>query len=354
MGIELINRTAKRYHEETFLQDTANQFFNIFNIQDDDEAAAFALDSLIQNPYAATYRAANGQAHDRKYDPGTGMILTPPSIGEKTAITQELRDKVIAGVEAVGGFNKHSMKLVENIVKQHKAAINMQKNYQAMQVFVQGKFIAPGPGGVDIGFELDYERSADQTLTADFSAVSMPVALKAGVDALIAKGTPNANMCVIMGSSWLADFSADTAILAYLEANVANQLLVQDMVPEFLSGIEGLYEVARYRAPGMVAPLHILAYSPAKQYVSDLGETAAPYIVATKAVFFSLNDDRYKVNRGIDALDGAGNIIRLAGDFVFDSYTEKDPVAMIQRTQTRHAFVYGNINHTAVSTGSNF
>lgn len=354
MGIELINRTSKRYHEETYLQNTANQFFNIFGVEDNDESAGFSLDSLIQDPYAATYRQGNGQAHVRKYAPGTGMILTPPTIGEKTPITSDLRDKIIAGIEAAGGFTANSAKLIGDIMKQHTAAINMQKNYQAMQVFVGGTFIAPGPGGVDIGLTIDYTRSGDQTLTYDFTVGgnTMPKALKAAVDALLAKGTPMDNLCVIMGSSWLNDFALDADVISLRTANVANEILAQDMVPEFVNGIEGLYKVATFRAPDMIAPINVLSYSPSKQYISDLGETAAPYIAATKAVFFSLSDERYKVNRGIDVLDDNGKIQRAVGDLVFDSYTENDPPAMFQRTQTRHAFVYGNINHTAVSTGT--
>jgi hypothetical protein len=352
MGIELINRTAKRYYEETYLQNTGKQFYNIFDTPDDDEAAAFSLDSLIQDPYAATYRQGNGQAHVRPYAPGTGMVLIPPTIGEKTPITSDLRDKIIAGIEPAGGFTRHSAKLIGDILKQHTAAINMQKNYQAMQVLVGGTFLAPGPGGVDIGLTLDFGRSTDQTLTYNFTTGTMSGALKEAQDALLAKGTPMDNLCVIMGSTWLNDFSADTDIIAWRAANTANEILVQDMVPEWVNGIEGLYRVATYRAPDMIAPMHILSYSPPKQYVKDKGETAEVYIAATKAVFFSLSDERYKVNRGIDILDANGKIQRVVGDMVMDSYTENDPVAMYQRTQTRHAFVYGNINHTAVSTGT--
>jgi len=104
----------------------------------------------------------------------------------------------------------------------------------------------------------------------------------------------------------------------------------------------------------MIAPLWVCGYAPPVAYVSDLGETAAPYIGVNDAVFFSLTDQRFKVNRGVNIIDGNGARAREVGDLVVDRFTDNDPVTEYLRSQSRHVFVPGNINHTVKTTGSNF
>ena len=48
----------------------------------------------------------------------------------------------------------------------------------------------------------------------------------------------------------------------------------------------------------------------------------------------------------------SGNIIRTSGDIVFDEFKENDPVQLNMRSQARYAFVPGDIDHTARSTGT--
>ena len=62
--------------------------------------------------------------------------------------------------------------------------------------------------------------------------------------------------------------------------------------------------------------------------------------------------DRYRVFRGVDALDGNGKAVRTVGEIVFDSFNTKDPVTELVRSQTRFAMVPGNVNRTAQSTGT--
>jgi hypothetical protein len=67
---------------------------------------------------------------------------------------------------------------------------------------------------------------------------------------------------------------------------------------------------------------------------------------------FSLDSPRYTIIRGIDALDGSGKIRRAASDVVFDTFVNNDPPVEFLRSQTRHCFIPGNIDHTVLATGT--
>jgi hypothetical protein len=355
MPIETITRAAKRYYEELYFQQTARQlFYTLFGLPDESTNSGFLLDKLIGSPYAVTYRQPNGESHVRKYTPGSGVLIEPPIASEKTPLSEDLLNKVIAGVDSTANFGTNEAKLVNDIMREHVSAFNMLKNYQAMQVFVTGQFQARGKNGTDVGLDIDYSRDAGNTLTADFAVITITEAFTNAINQLSTQGTPKGNLVAILGSSWVGEYSGNSEVQGFMQNNNANVIVDTAMIPPELLNTEGLYVIAKYRGPNMIAPLWICDYSPPVQYVSDLGETAAPYIGATKAVFFSLDDIRYKVNRGINIIGSTGNSERVVGDLVVDQFSENDPVTKYLRSQTRHALVPANIDHTVVSTGSNF
>jgi len=239
MPIETITRAAKRYYEELYLQQVERQlFYNLFNIPDESSDAGFLLDTLIGSPYAVTYKAKGGQSHVRPYTPGSGRLIEPPIAAEKTPLTEELLDKLVAGVDAVGGFGRNEAKLVGDIVRQHVSAFNMLKNYQAMQVFVTGIFEAKGKNGGDLDLDIDYSRAAGNALTADFSSVDITAAFTAAINKLRDNGTPLDNLVAILGTNWQANYGADSDVTTAQQNNNANIIAASDMVPPELANIE--------------------------------------------------------------------------------------------------------------------
>jgi len=124
------------------------------------------------------------------------------------------------------------------------------------------------------------------------------------------------------------------------------------MEAKHFKGVEGLFVVGQIKPAGTVAPLWILSYSPNTPYVSKQGGTPEDWIPTTEALAFSLSDKTYRINRGIDAKNDSGKVVRAVGDLVVDSFSTDDPIITFIRSQTRHMYVYANINHTCVSTGT--
>lgn len=352
MGIETLTRGAKRSYEEWKAQE-ANGIENLlFPILDEDTSSAFMLDRYIESPYGVIYRDRDNQSHVRPYEPGTGYIYDIPRASEKTRIGEELKDAAITGLNSTDSQAVHIRKLMDDVVKHHVSGHNITKRKQAIDVIVDGEFNANGAGGTDLNLGIDYSRAAGNEITADFTSISQPTALKALQDVLVAQGCPQDNMVALMGSTWLADFMTDSDVLAYLDANSANQLLEMQMMPPELRNTKGVKVVAIYRAPGMIAPIYVCSYSPGYSYVGYNGASSSAWVTATKCAMFSLDSPRYRVNRGVDVINEAGKIQRAVGDVVFDTFSDDDPPADWMRSTTRHLYVPGNVNHTAVSTGT--
>ena len=352
---DILTRAAKQYFEQVYFQQTERQLFNrLFNVVDESTDSNFILDKYTGNPYALTYRQKDGQSRVAQYAPGSGILIDVPIASRKTPITEELLDRVAAGIEAIGGFGINEAQMVNQIVRDHVAGLNMTKNKQALDVFADGKFYAKGPAGADIGLDISFWRNASNDMTYDFTTggASMSKALQEAQDYLRTKSTPLSNMVCIMGASWLSKYGSDTSIQAYTATSTQGNVLIQQLMPPELIGIDGLHVVGQYRAPGMVAPMWICAYAPPVAYIKDEGEAAGKYVADTQALFFALDDVRYKVNRGVNVLDENGKRVRAVGDLVIDRFSDNDPVVEYLRTSTRHCFVPGNPDHTAKSTGT--
>lgn len=354
MGKDLVTRTATRLYEERYLDMGPGIDSLIFRTDDQDLSAAFRLDKYISSPYGVSYRNADNQSVIRKFNPGSTELIEVPRASEKTPIDEELEDAVAAGVEPTDSQADSIAKNVLQIVGDHVEGHNMTKWYQALQVPISGVFPARGVDGADLGFDYDFNRSASNALTYDFTAggATMNEALVNISNRLDATGTPKSNRVAIMGSSWLSQWGSDSGIIEIMKANSVNQLLAQEMFERQFGNVTGLFVVAQYRPVGALAPLWILSFEPGTQYVAYKGATPAPFIPSDVVTAFSLDDKTWSIKRGVMALNEAGQKVRQVGDLVVDSYVENDPVTTFVRSQTRHMFLYGNIDHTLKSTGT--
>ena len=355
--LDKFTRTLKRLYEETGNmllggKKGIDQF--LFDIDDMDTSANFALDQLIVNPEAVAFRHPDEESHVRKYSAGTGTIYEVPHASEKTPISEALRDAVVAGIESTGSFSSKHAKMVQNIINQHVAAHTVTRWKMALDTIRTGIFAPLGIGGKDIGIKIDYGRDASLSITYDFTAPGADIneALYELITAYRAQGGSYDNMCIILGRKWLKEFATDTTVIEYMKANSANQIVMQSIMPPELFNTQGLMMMARYLVPGEVAPVYICAFEPRYKYVAYVGATAADFMPEDEAIIFSIGDDRYRVFRGVDVLDGNGKAVRTVGEIVFDSFSTKDPVTELIRSQTRVAFVPGNINRTAKSAGT--
>ena len=325
----------------------------LFGVDDMDESANFAIDSLVRNPYAISFRKRGEQSHVRPYTAGTGNIYEVPRASEKTPITEYLRDSVVAGIESTSGWVTHNGRLIKQIVDEHVAAHTVTRWKLAIDTIRTGSFTPLGIGGEDIGEEIDFSRDATCEVTYDFTAAGSTIdfALKEMYDAMRANGAGISNLCVILGARWQQELEIDSDVLEKMQANTANQVISLNMMPPELNNTQDLYVIGRYRPSGVVAPIWILAYVPTQKYVAYNGATAAEFMPEDEAIMFGLGDQRYRVFRGVDALSDNGMVTRAVGEIVFDSYTEKDPISEFVRSQTRIAMVPGNVNHTVRSSG---
>jgi len=316
---------------------------------DSDDSSDFLLDKLQTNPYGIVYRDRDTQSHVRVYEPGTQTTITPPRWSEKTPITEKLNDSVIAGYLGNEPWGQRDKSLVGNILEQHIQAANMEKNKQAINMFTAGIFPADGEDGKDIGLDIDFSRSVGNSITYDFTAggATMAEALTELQNAGSAAGVPLANQFAIGGDSWLTEFSTDTGVLEYLKTN-----RTVPAVPAQITETEGLEAVEWVKLPGMRTGIWVCSYEPGVPYRATESSSAGVWIAATDIIFGSMSDVRWTVNRGVDVLDESEKAVRAVGDIVFDMYTEKDPVNRFARSQGRHCFVPGEIDHTLKSTGT--
>lgn len=356
--LDKFTRRVKSFYEEVSNRLMAgkigvDQF--LFNTSDiDADSSAFALDTLVVNPHGVSFRRRGEQSIVRAYEPGIGMIYEVPRSSEKTPITEVLRDAVIAGGESTEAFSSKEARMVNQILTQHTVGHTVTRWKLAIDVIRTGKFSPTGFGGADLGLEIDYGRDASLDMTYDFTAAGATInkALRALYDGYRAMGGNPENMCMILGAKWLQYFEEDNDVIEYMKANTSNVIVMRDMIPANLLNTQGLYLAARYRIPGTLTPVNICGFSPENQFVAYKGAAEADFFPEDEAVVFSSGATRYRVIRGVDVLDDMGRAMRAAGEIVFDSYTESDPVATYMRSQARYAFVPGNVDHTARSTGA--
>lgn len=353
MSVETLLRTGRILYEEKFLKGGTQLFQSIFKTPDSDTSASVLLDEYIESEYAVAYRDKNNQAHVRNYSPGSGTLYEVPVASEKTIIDEKLRDEAVEGVDVTAGFDTSQMRKTDKIIGGHSLAHTMTKNKQAIDMLRTGIFYAKGIGATDIGKNENFARAAGNNLTADFAAVTIDEALTAINTQLDAQGCPDSNRAVLLGSSWRTELQKNSAVLTKMQANTANVLVEQTINPPIWNGVEGLRWIGRYLPAGSLTPLDLFGYNPGFLYKASRGAVGEAWIPADECVAWSFDAPSWRIYRGVDVVND-GMIERAVGEVVFDDFVSNDPVAENLRSTTRHLFLFGNINHTARSTGSNF
>ena len=325
---DLISRTIKRLYEERAMAGGRNVEELLFSTPDNDLSASFRIDRYISTPHGFSYRNLDNQSIVRHFKPGTTELITVPVSSEKVAIDEELEDAVAVGMEATASQQMQIAKNVAQIGGDYMEAKDMTRAKQAIDVVRTGIFPAKGDNGADLGLGYDHNRDGAQDITYDFTAggATFNAAINAISVRLNATNTPKGNRCIIMGSSWLDKFGTDSGVQAYKDANPDNILLRQQMEERFFNGIDGLFVVGQYKPSGAIAPFWILSYEPGTGYVGYKGASEVPFVPATEAIAFSLNDKTYRINRGVMVLDDNGKKQRAVGDLVMDTFYDNDPV----------------------------
>lgn len=326
----------------------------LFGTDNRSMAANFNLDRMTVNPHAIAFRHPDSQSAVRAYNPGAGTYYEIPHASEKTAISESLKDSIVAGGSETG-FAENNARLISDIIVQHTVAHTVSRWKLALDTIRTGIFAPKGIGGNSIGLEMDFSRDASLDITYDFTTVEANIdeALGALIDAYRAKGGNPENACVILGSDWQYALETNDDVLVKMQANAANEIIALNMMPPELQSTQGLYLIGRYRVPGKLFPIWICGYEPRDQFIAYNGASASAFMPSTEAIIFSIGDKRYRVFGGIDALDDSRKPVRVMGsEIVFDSFNSYDPVEEFLRSQTRLAFVPANVNHTARSTGT--
>ena len=350
-------RSAKELYEDVQNQLAAgkqgiDRF--LFPNVDIDDSANFALDRYVLNPYGIVFRRAGEGSVVRPYTPGVGEIYEAIRASEKTPISENLRDSVVAGFESTGGFSGSHAKLLQDIFKDHIGGHNSTRWFLALQTMRTGKFSPYGIDGNDLALEIDFSRDAGNDITYNFTdaGAGIDYALQEMYAVYRSQNGKKGNLAVILGADWLEELETDADVLEKMTANTANEVVALNMMPPELNNTDGLYVVGRYRPAGMVVPLWILAYEPDAQFVQYKGATAQDYMPSDEAIMFAIGETRYSIFRGVDVLDGNGRIVRASGEIVIDTFTESDPPSEYIRSSTRMAFIPGDVDHVVRSTGT--
>lgn len=355
MALEKLLRTGRILFEQKYLQGSKQLFHTLFKTEDMDTSTTVLLDEFTDSPVAVPYRDKNNQAHLREYIPGSGTLYEPPIADEQTPVDEVLRDQTVEGIESTAGFNAAQMRKVDKILNTQTTDHMMTKNKQAIDEYRTGIFYAKGITAKDIGKNETFSRDVANDLTANFSTVSIDDALAAGNDQLNVQDCSQDNRFAILGKSWQKEFESDSNVIARMQANPVNELVMQQLMPAEWVGTQGLKWIATYRPVGSSVAIQLFSYNPGVKYTAYKGATAEAWIPDDEMIMGSFDSPSYRIYRGIDVVnETVSKILRVVGELVFDSYISASPVAEFFRSHTRHLFLMGNINHTLRSTGSNF
>ena len=305
----------------------------LFPIVDIDTSDKVVIDKYRRSSYAISYPGTDNENHIRQYDINLPDIEVP----------------LVAAKTKINDANDSQKQYIR---RDHVDGHRLMRWKQALDVIFDGVFYARGPGGVDLKMDIDFERDSENKFTHTIGTnLSVADALTQMQKKLKEQGASLGNMIVIMGRKYLSRFFDNPEIHKYRASIVANYLLRQERLPKRLVNQEsGLVVHEVFYAPEMSTPLYICSYSPGVPYKTPGCVAATPWIADNKAAMLSLDSPRYSIQRGVNALTENGKTSTLTGDIVFDSFVDK--TVRYMRSQSRHMFIPGNVNHIAVSTGT--
>lgn len=322
----------------------------LFPKKNEDRSSSFNLARFLGNGYACAYRNRDTQSQVRKMVPGEATYITVPQGSAKTPVSQRVVDAVHAAFQPSGNVDEQLRAKMADIVEDHVTGWNMRHNKQALDMFVNGVFTAPGEEGDDIGLDIDYLRDSGSSLAYDFTAVgaSFSEALIEFQDAMIAAGVPLDNQFVFMGSDWRGKYNEDDVIKEWRKT----QPTLPD-VPEEFKGYEGLSAPKYVETEGMQTGIWVCFYQPGIPFKDSEDAADEPWIASDQMIGGSTLSVRYDVNRGMVVLPESGNRPEIVvGDIAFDYFNELDPVCTWERSNVRKALVPANVNHMFNSVGT--
>lgn len=326
----------------------------LFPEQDVSKSASFNLDRLLYKTFGVTYRQKDQQSNVRIYSAGEGLFIIPPRASEKTPISEELRDAIAVGMEGNEDDAMNMLQISSNISDQHVSGHQMTKNYQALQVFSTGKFVARGSGGTDLSLDIDFSRAGGNATTYDATAVGAKFseAARAAKQILLDAGAAGDVFFCLAGKNWLNFYRKDTELQAWNQANPLVAFNESQNPPMEFENVDGLVLKGAAHVDGDVETLWVFDYRPGTLYRDSESAAGSAFIGDSEILFGCLGDRRFAVMRGVDCLDSTNTTVREVGEIVFDDFRENDPVTDFIRSQSRHVFVPADVNTTVKITGT--
>ena len=357
MAIQKFTRAVQTAYVEALKNTGPSIDSVVFPSRDISAAAEVELDQFLRGAMTMRVSAAGAPSNVRRYEGGQRLSIIPPLHSEKLIIDQALRDSAIAGrrAEDVAATIEARRNQIINGPAGFVAAWLMARNIAVCNLLRTGKAVFYD-GASEEELVYDFERSATNSQTYSFKTAnaSFDEALRKMYVAGRAAYMPANNFAVILGADWLARFDRDAAVQKKRAATQSLALISESLVPPRLKRVEGLTIVARYHVDGLSLPVWILAYEPPQLLKKSQNSAPEPYVPDNAALFFSLDSGGYRFFRGVDVLDGTGNVQRVQQGLAIDSYTENDPIAEVLRAQSRFFYIPANINHTGCCVGSGF
>ena len=358
MAIQKLTTAANRAYAETIKSKQTTDIDQVlFPTLDIALGAEIAVDEYKHG--ASVMRTiTQGQASNtRVIEAGTHTTFTPPIHSEKVLIDSALRDQAVAGVDPTR-WQQTVQTRVDRILNGPDGFVEswkMARRKAALTLLETGAFKIYNTEA-KTETEINFKRTAANSFTYNLSSSGNDFddAIKKAVEQTRKAYAPTGGVALLLGSKWLTQFDTDSKVIKKREAQQSLELLQLNMQPPQLKGVEGLNVIARYRVDGLSMPVWILTYEPPQMFKTASSGTPAPYVADDKMLLFNLQSGGWRFYRGLDVLDAAGNIERVQQGLAIDSFTEKDPIAEVLRAQSRFAYMFQEIDHTACVTGSNF
>ena len=358
MPIQQLTTAAQRAYAETIKSKKGPEIDQVlFPKLDISLAAEVQVDEYKQG--AAVMRTiSQGQgSNTRVIEAGTRTSFVPPTHSEKVHIDSALRDQAVAGVDPTH-WQQTVQTRIDRILNGPDGFVEswlMARRKSALTLLETGKLKFYN-SDAKIFEEVGFSRASSNSFTYNLSASGKDFddAIKTAVTQTRKYYAPPAGVALILGAKWLTQFDTNAQVLKKREAQQSLELLQLNMQPPQLKGVEGLNVIARYRVDGLSMPVWILTFEPPQMFKSASSGTSEPYVADEKMLLFNLHSGGWRFYRGLDVLNAAGGIERVQQGMAIDSFTLDDPIAEVLRAQSRFAYMFQEVNHTACITGQNF
>jgi hypothetical protein len=306
------------------------------------------VDRIVNKKILAAYRDNNAASNLVAYNPGQGIVYSPPTLAEATPIDESLAHSVIAGLEASASASERTVRLVSEIRAQHDDMITRAVVKQGVDALTLGSFQPADKSGNPIGRAFDFGRDPDNTISANYAATPLKQWQDA-YDQYAKKGGALTSRVVLVGSEWLSAIEKNPDFVTALSI----QRGATDAYHNLLTGENRMISaIVEMKIPGRSARATILVFN--ESFDDGSGELT-PFINPRGLLVTSLNAPRMQLYAGIwnvNQQTGQGQVT--AGQMVSDAFWSKDPDNYVLRSQSRPLLIPGNVDHSvwAVSTNA--